>query len=76
MKVFPKSPCLNELLNEIVTEQAPGTEPGTGETESLSLSWASGCPLSTAQVWEVSPGWCGSVDWQQACKIKSCWFNS
>ena len=22
------------------------------------------------------PGWCGSVDWAQACEPKGCWFNS
>ena len=22
------------------------------------------------------PSWCGSVDWESACKLKGCWFDS
>ena len=28
------------------------------------------------QNWSICTGWCGSVDWVQACKPKGCQFNS
>ena len=38
--------------------------------KSLSKLWN---PLKN---YSQSPGWCGSMDWALACKLKGCWFNS
>ena len=28
------------------------------------------------QEWGPIPGWCGSVDWALACRLKGCWLDS